>query len=228
MVHGRWQAVGEGAQGLLLGGAPLEPLVDQRLQAQAVRRRQAQRGRGAAEGGQQDEGARTGRPSRLPGCVTACEGGPPGVVPRGAGEEGPGHPEHDLVGRDAFAAAPQMSGGLQPVERGAQRALPVREPLGQGLHGDVGAVRQPVDVGGDGGFAGRQMAEVAALARALVRGGTLAVTGVRHGVRGLVRGAGGGTKLVDSHQIGFLWSISLVRPLSGVPAPAGVVCCSAR
>ncbi|GGT60710.1 hypothetical protein GCM10010207_70400 [Streptomyces atratus] len=75
------------------------------------------------------------------------------------------------------------------------------------------------------------MCEVAVGAWALGGCGTLAVTRIGHGMRGrgqgYVRGARGSTKLADSHGIEFL-SIVLVRPLFGVPAPAGVVRYSER
>ncbi|CAM5511466.1 hypothetical protein SALBM135S_04319 [Streptomyces alboniger] len=130
---------------------------------------------------------------------------PTSVVPRGAGVPGPGDPAGaSAVAADhVFPAAPQVARGLNPVEGGAEGALPVREVLGQGLHGDVRALGQPVHIRGDRPFAGRQVEEVPSGAGALPWYGAFAVAGVGHGVRGRVRGrvhwAGGGTKVGVSH-----------------------------
>jgi hypothetical protein len=205
VMHRRRQPVGQRVQQLYLGGAPVEPRRDVRLQRCAVRRRQAQRGCGTAERGKQDERPGTGGPLLLRRYVAPGERRPPVVVARCAGEERTGHPARAARADEVLAAPAQMPGPLEVVQRGPQCALPVREHLCEGLHGDVGAVRQPVDVGGDGGLARRQMREIACGAWVLAGRGPLAVTRIGHrvrrGVRGYVRCARGSTKLVGSHWI---------------------------
>jgi hypothetical protein len=49
---------------------------------------------------------------------------------------------------------------LDAVEGRAEGALSVGQVLGQRLHGDVRAVGESVEVGGDGGFAGWEVCEV--------------------------------------------------------------------
>ena len=86
---------------------------------------------------------------------------------------------------------------LDAVEGGAQGALSVRELLGQRLYRDVRAVGEPVQVGGDGGFAGWEVGEVVVRARGLAGGRAFAVARPGHGVRG----RDGGTKVGVSHVI---------------------------
>lgn len=53
-----------------------------------------------------------------------------------------------------------MTGLREAAERGPQGALPVvRQHLGQRLHGDVGTLGQPVEVGGDGCLAAGRCAK---------------------------------------------------------------------
>jgi hypothetical protein len=101
-----------------------------------------------------------------------------------------------------FAAPAQVACPLEAVEGRAEGALAVRELLGQRFYGDVGAAGEPVDVRGDGCFAGREVSEVVRRAGELVRGVAFSVTRIGHRVWEGVRGEEGSTKLGVSHGIG--------------------------
>ncbi|GAA4096433.1 hypothetical protein GCM10022284_37870 [Streptomyces hundungensis] len=100
-----------------------------------------------------------------------------------------------------FPSPPQMSGLNESLKRGTQRALPVRQHLGQRLHGHVRALGKPVHVPGDGRLARRQVREVMFGARVLIGNAPFSVARIGHRVPVWMRGEGVGTKVAVSHRI---------------------------
>lgn len=210
----------EGAHQVRLVGAAREPLLHQRGELRAFGGGQRHRRRLPPQSREQDHRPGTRRsPGTLLGDVTTPVRRPPGVVPGRTRPPRPGDPSRAPGMGQVLPSAPQMTRGLDAVEGGPQRALSVGKHLGQRLHGDVGPVREPVDVRGDGGLARWQVREVRGGAGRLARCGALSVAGADHRVRSGVRGQGGSTKLAVSHP-DRLFDLGGQAP-AGVGAPDG-------